>query len=117
MDNTSASYGYSCRMCGWRIMHAWYFIKLYMCAYTNGAIDCTFCNKCHFYLIVYNTITRIRFMNSISIYITCIAMLCSVACVLPGIFLMLRGVALMSDAISHAILPGIVIMFLLVKQL
>lgn len=56
-------------------------------------------------------------MNSISLYISAIAVISAVACVLPGTFLVLRGVALMSDAISHAILPGIVIMFLLVRQL
>lgn len=56
-------------------------------------------------------------MNSISLSISAIAVLSAVACVLPGTFLVLRGVALMSDAISHAILPGIVIMFLLVRQL
>ena len=46
-----------------------------------------------------------------------IALLTAVACVLPGIFLVLRGVALMSDAISHAVLLGITIMFLLVHNL
>lgn len=56
-------------------------------------------------------------MNSISLSISAIAVISAVACVLPGTFLVLRGVALMSDAISHAILPGIVIMFLLVRQL
>lgn len=56
-------------------------------------------------------------MNSIAHEISLIAVVSAIACVLPGVFLMLRGVALMSDAISHAILPGIVIMFLLVKQL
>ena len=46
-----------------------------------------------------------------------IALLVSVAAILPGIFLVLRGIALMSDAISHAILPGIVIMFLYMHNL
>jgi len=46
-----------------------------------------------------------------------IAVLASIACVLPGIFLVLRGVALMSDAISHAVLLGIAGMFLLVHNL
>ncbi|MGE4168845.1 MAG: metal ABC transporter permease [Candidatus Babeliales bacterium] len=46
-----------------------------------------------------------------------IACLTSVACALPGIFLVLRGIALMSDAISHAILLGIAIMFLVVQRL
>ncbi len=56
-------------------------------------------------------------MNSIALQITLIALVTAAACVLPGLFLVLRGVALMSDAISHAILPGIVIMFLVVRQL
>jgi manganese/zinc/iron transport system permease protein len=46
-----------------------------------------------------------------------IALITSITCALPGIFLVLRGVALMSDAISHAILLGIVIMFMLVQSL
>lgn len=39
------------------------------------------------------------------------------ACVIPGVFLVLRGVSLMSDAISHAILLGIVLMFFWVQSL
>lgn len=39
------------------------------------------------------------------------------ACAIPGVFLVLRKVALMSDAISHAILLGIVLMFFLIKDL
>ncbi|RAP34357.1 zinc ABC transporter permease [Candidatus Marinamargulisbacteria bacterium SCGC AG-439-L15] len=46
-----------------------------------------------------------------------IAVVVAMACVLPGTFLVLRGVALMSDAISHAILLGIVLMFFVVKDL
>ncbi len=41
----------------------------------------------------------------------------SIACVLPGTLLVVRGMALMSDALSHALLPGIVIMFLLFQKL
>lgn len=52
-----------------------------------------------------------------SVQILIIAVLASVACVLPGIFLVLRGVALMSDAISHAVLLGIALMFLVVHNL
>ncbi len=37
----------------------------------------------------------------------------AVACALVGTFLVLRGMALIGDAISHAVLPGIVIAFLL----
>jgi manganese/zinc/iron transport system permease protein len=41
----------------------------------------------------------------------------SIACVLPGVFLVLRKVSLMSDAISHSILLGIVVAFLIIKNL
>lgn len=41
----------------------------------------------------------------------------AIACALPGNFLVLRGNALMSDALSHAILFGIVIMFLIVQNI
>jgi len=46
-----------------------------------------------------------------------IAITVAVSCVLPGVFLVLRGTALMSDAISHAILLGIVLGFLVVKDI
>ncbi len=46
-----------------------------------------------------------------------LASIISVGCVLPGVFLVLRKVALMSDAISHAILLGIVVGFLIIKDL
>ncbi len=56
-------------------------------------------------------------MSLIQIELLAIALVASIACSLPGVFLVLRGVALMSDAISHAILLGIVITFLIVQQL
>ena len=37
----------------------------------------------------------------------------AVACALPGNFLILRGQALIGDAVSHVILPGIIVAFLL----
>ena len=40
-----------------------------------------------------------------------IALVVAACCALPGVFLVLRKMAMMSDAISHAILPGIVIAF------
>lgn len=46
-----------------------------------------------------------------------VAALVAVACALPGVFLVLRRMALMSDAISHAILPGIVLAFFLTGDL
>ena len=42
-----------------------------------------------------------------------IGVLVAVACALPGNFLLLRGQALIGDAISHVVLPGIVVAFLL----
>ena len=46
-----------------------------------------------------------------------IAIITAVACALPGVFLVLRRMTLMSDAISHAILPGIVLAFFLTESL
>ena len=40
-----------------------------------------------------------------------LAVVVAAACALPGAFLVLRKMAMMSDAISHAILPGIVVAF------
>ena len=42
-----------------------------------------------------------------------IGILASIACALPGNFLVLRRQALIGDAISHVVLPGIVVAFLL----
>lgn len=49
--------------------------------------------------------------------ILAIACVTAAACALPGVFLMLRGMAMMSDAVSHAILPGLVIAYLIVQDL
>lgn len=46
-----------------------------------------------------------------------IVLLVAVSCAIPGVFLVLRKMSLMSDAISHALLPGIVIAFLLTESL
>lgn len=46
-----------------------------------------------------------------------LAVVVAVACALPGVFLVLRRLALMSDAISHAMLLGIVLAFLLVRDI
>jgi manganese/zinc/iron transport system permease protein len=49
--------------------------------------------------------------------ILAIAMVTAVGCALVGAFLMLRRLAMLSDAISHSILPGIVVAFFVVKDL
>lgn len=46
-----------------------------------------------------------------------VAMLTAAACALPGAFLVLRRLSLVSDAISHAVLPGIVLGFFLTENL
>lgn len=48
-----------------------------------------------------------------SIYIITTASIVSVSCALLGCFLILRRMAMVGDAISHAVLPGIVIAFLI----
>jgi manganese/zinc/iron transport system permease protein len=39
--------------------------------------------------------------------------LCAMACALPGTFLLLRRMSMMGDAISHAVLPGLALAFLI----
>jgi manganese/zinc/iron transport system permease protein len=51
------------------------------------------------------------------IEIQLIAAVTAAACALVGVFLVLRKAALLSDAISHAILPGIVVAFFLTESL
>lgn len=46
-----------------------------------------------------------------------IAVVVAVACALPGVFLVLRRMAMVSDAISHSVLLGIVIAFFVVEDL
>ena len=56
-------------------------------------------------------------MSMAQIEIQLVAAVVAVACALPGTFLVLRGMSMMSDAISHAILPGIVAGVLLIGSL
>ena len=56
-------------------------------------------------------------MNSAQIEIQLIASLVAIACAIPGTFLVLRKMAMISDAISHSILPGIVIGFFITHNL
>ncbi|PNQ74694.1 zinc ABC transporter permease [Hanstruepera neustonica] len=56
-------------------------------------------------------------MSSAQIEIQVIASLVAVACAIPGTFLVLRKMAMISDAISHSILPGLVIGFFITQDL
>jgi manganese/zinc/iron transport system permease protein len=56
-------------------------------------------------------------MFSAQFEIILLASLTAITCALPGVFLVLRRMALMSDAISHSILLGIVIAFIMTKNL
>ncbi len=56
-------------------------------------------------------------MLQVQLEIQLIAIVTAVACALPGVYLVLRRMTLMSDAISHAILPGIVLAFFLTENL
>ena len=56
-------------------------------------------------------------MSAPQLEIQLIAAVVAAACALPGVFLVLRRIALVSDAISHSILVGIVLAFFLVGDL
>ncbi len=56
-------------------------------------------------------------MSNPQIEIQLIAVVVAAACAIPGVFLVLRKTAMISDAISHAILPGIVAGFFLTRDL
>ncbi|WP_435182304.1 metal ABC transporter permease [Cellulophaga omnivescoria] len=56
-------------------------------------------------------------MSSAQLEIQLIACLVAIACAIPGTFLVLRKMAMISDAISHSILPGLVIGFFLTEDL
>jgi ABC-type Mn2+/Zn2+ transport system permease subunit/Mn-dependent DtxR family transcriptional regulator len=51
------------------------------------------------------------------LWIIVVAIICNVACALLGCYLVLRRISLMGDAISHAVLPGIALAFLLTGQI
>jgi len=52
-------------------------------------------------------------MSSIDFWIIITAMMVSLSCVIPGTFMVLRSMSMFGDAISHAVLPGIVIAYLI----
>jgi len=54
---------------------------------------------------------------STSLEIQLIAVVVGVACAVPGVFLILRRMAMMSDAISHTVLLGIVLAFFAIGSL
>ena len=54
---------------------------------------------------------------AIELEIQLVAVVVAVACALSGVFLVLRRMALMSDAISHTVLLGIVLAFFLVRDI
>ncbi|QGG48394.1 metal ABC transporter permease [Heliorestis convoluta] len=56
-------------------------------------------------------------MVSPQVEIMLIASVVAVACALVGVFLVLRNMAMMSDAISHSVLLGIVLAFFLTRDL
>ena len=56
-------------------------------------------------------------MSAPQLEIQLIAVLTAVACAIPGVFLVLRRMAMMSDAISHSILPGIALAFFITEDL
>ncbi len=56
-------------------------------------------------------------MTGLQLEIQLVAALAAAACALSGTFLVLRRVSLISDAISHTVLLGIVVMFLVTRDL
>lgn len=56
-------------------------------------------------------------MTTPQIEIQLIAAIVAIACAIPGVFLVLRKMSLISDAISHAILPGVVVGFFITQDL
>ncbi|WP_339622810.1 metal ABC transporter permease [uncultured Winogradskyella sp.] len=56
-------------------------------------------------------------MSNAQLEIQLIASVVAAACAIPGTFLVLRKMAMISDAISHSILPGIVVGFFITQDL
>lgn len=55
-------------------------------------------------------------MSNLELEILLIAIVVGAACTLPGCFLVLRRMSMLTDAISHTVLLGIVLAFLVVSQ-
>lgn len=56
-------------------------------------------------------------MSTAQFEVQLVAIVTAAACAVPGVFLVLRRLSLVSDAISHAVLLGIVVAFLLAGEL
>ena len=56
-------------------------------------------------------------MTIAQLEIQLVAIVTAVACTLPGVFLILRRMAMMSDAISHTVLLGIVVGFFITRDI
>jgi manganese/zinc/iron transport system permease protein len=56
-------------------------------------------------------------MTIVQIELQLIASVVAVACALPGVFLVLRRMSMMSDAITHTVLLGIVLAFFITEDL
>ncbi|MDE2766774.1 MAG: metal ABC transporter permease [Chloroflexota bacterium] len=56
-------------------------------------------------------------MSAAQVDVLLVALVVAAACAIPGAFLILRGMAMMSDAISHTVLLGIVLAFFIVADL
>jgi manganese/zinc/iron transport system permease protein len=55
-------------------------------------------------------------MSAVAFWTILVALLCNIACAVVGCYLVLRRLSLLGDAISHGVLPGIVLAFLLTGQ-
>lgn len=54
--------------------------------------------------------------TSFDTWIVVVGALCAVSAALPGCFLVLRKMSMMGDAISHAVLPGLAVAFLITES-
>lgn len=60
--------------------------------------------------------TLLAFISAADCWVMAAGVLCNVACSLLGCYLVLRRMALLGDAISHAILPGLAIAFIVTNS-
>src|SRR5262245_19942022 len=55
--------------------------------------------------------------NSLAVWTVAVGILCNVPCAILGCYLVLRRMSLLGDAISHAVLPGLAVAFLITGSL